>query len=332
MRIARAGLILAAGTLLTAGCAGRHVKLGPGDEVARSILEATTITYAKDRALYVARGDGSGERKVLGGEALGPDGVIMFPSLAADGHRMLFLGALDLDVRDSTARGLSLNILAMDGHRFTAWLQIMLDRFVPPRANGRQEVFDVAAAAWSQDGERIALGLNRTPAAGGDALAVFDADGRPIALYSLGDRDLARVSSLCWMAGDRSLLLGLEGDGEAGGTIARLDLPGSGAAATLVSLGAGRYPALEPGDGRLAVIDSRGGRWDMVLMSAEGVELDRYTALAGRAPHRPYWSRAGRYLYYYSLASIGPLGLIEISMLRCLDTHSREIFDLVRLR
>ena len=332
MKTARAASLVTAGALLLApGCSGRPLKLGVDDAIARSALRATTITFAKDRGLYLARGDGSGEKRLLAGEKLGAGGTVFLPAIAPGGSRLLFLGATDLEVRDSTARALSLNILTLESTRFTAWRQIMLEKIAPPGPDGRQEIFAVAAAAWSREGDRVALGLSRDTDHGGDAVAVFDARGGPVAVYSLGERELARVSSICWFAGGRSLILGMAGDDDVEGRVARLDLPDPGGSATLVDLGVGQYPALEPGDGRLAVLDHSGGQWDMVLLSTDGEELQRYPGLAGRAPHLPYWSTTGRYLYYYSLASIGPLGLIEIRILRCLDTRSREIFDLVRL-
>lgn len=316
---------------LAAGCIGGRKNIGVTDPSARSDLAAQRITYAKDGALFVSRGDGARAVRLMRGEELGEGGTIFMPSLTREWDRVLFIGALDLHVHDSTSSQLQLNILHLEGERIDRWRSIILDRILPAGDGGRYEIFSVAAAAWSLDASMIAMGLNLPEDQGGDVVMIFDADGVPVRRIDLGDRSLPRVGSIDWM-GPGSLLLGLEGEAGGPGTVARLDLgsvPGS--TPRLIDIGTGDYPALSPSMDRIAVVEQDNGQWDIVLLDRDGEEMDRYERPAGRALNRPYWSRDGRYLYYYSLASTGPLGIVEITILRCLDTRSRLVYDLVRL-
>jgi hypothetical protein len=306
--------------------------LGVPDPAARSLLAAATITFASDNHLYLARGDGTSAVQVLEGGALGPGGAIFMPALTTDGTRLLFLGARDLDVRDATGRDLSLNIVDLDGARITQWRRVLLERLAAPGPGGRQEVSAAAGAAWSPDGSLIAVGLNREAGAGGDAVAIFDARGTPTEVYLLSGRDLARVGSPSWQADGRSLLLGLSGDELDRGIIARLHPGGTGTDRVLEDLGPGLYPALDPGGSRIAVVDDHEGQWDLVILSLEGAVIDRFSRPGGRSLSRPFWSADGRFLYYYSLASTGPLGLATVTVLRCLDTQTRQVFNLARLK
>ncbi len=328
---AGAALLAAAGVAAIAtGCAGSK-NFGVTDPSARSDLGAHRIVYAKEGSLYLARGDGTRPDRLMRGEDLGPGGTIFLPALSEDRSRVLFIGALDLDVHDSTASRLQLNILDVDGERVERWRSIVLDRILPAGAGGRYEIFDIAAAAWSLDGNRIALGLNLPRQHGGDAVMIFDAEGTPVSRIALGDRSLPRVGSIGWM-GPESLIVGLEGKGGGQARVARLDV-GAGAETTarLIDVAPGDYPAFAPSLDRIAAVESRDGQWDIVVRDPAGGEIDRYVRPAGRAPNRPFWSGDGRYLYYYSLASTGPLGIVEITMLRCLDTRSRRVYDLVWL-
>lgn len=99
----------------------------------------------------------------------------------------------------------------------------------------------------------------------------------------------------------------------------------------LETIAPGASPAVSP-QGRIAIVDPKAGLWDFVLLGSDGEEIERFRRPAGRAPSRPFWSPDGRFLYYHSLAATGPLGLIEMTMLRCLDTRDGTVFDLVPLR
>lgn len=334
---------LAVAALTLAGSAAcltsRVYGLGVTDESARATLRPSPLAFADRNDLYVARGDGSDARLLVAGRQIGRGGAIFLPMPAPGGRRLLFLSVVDLDVRESTGRDLSLNILDLDGadpagSSIAAWRRIRLEKIAAPGPEDRQEIFTVAAAAWSRDGSRIALGINRPASTGGDAILLLDAEGRPAMLYDLGGRDLCRVSSIAWTADGTALVFGAESEAEGGGTLGvvlRLDLTDPGPRAALVELGPGRYPAISPDGSRIAVVDDRAGQWDLLLLDMKGREIDRFVRPAGRALNRPQWSTDGRYLYYYSLASTGPLGLFEITMLRCLDTFSRRVFDLARL-
>jgi WD40 repeat protein len=320
------------------GCLGRlfgKIELGVDDADARASLAAQRIAFARQDGLYLARGDGSGERKILDSEDLG-GGAVFLPSVTADGKHVVFLSLLDLDVRDSTGRDLALNIVALEGTAVGGWRRVRLEKIAPPPAGGREEVFRAAALAWAPDGSLIAAALRGATSEGDDEVVLFGAGGDPMASYDLGKRRLTRVSSLSWSPDGASLILGLEGNGDAqeAGLVGRLDRSRagrSGLAPALAILAPGQFPALSPDGGRIAVVEAGEGGSDLVVLSASGAEIDRYRRPAGRAPNRLFWSADGRYLYYYSLASTGPLGLLEITMLRCLDTRNRRVFDLVRL-
>ncbi|HEY3174578.1 MAG TPA: hypothetical protein VGK94_02325 [Candidatus Polarisedimenticolia bacterium] len=337
--LAAAALLAAAsGACLTS----RVLGLGVQEEPARGTLRSSSIAFAGGNDLYLARGDGSEPRRLIAGSEIGRGGAIFLPMPSPAGERLLFLSILDLDVIDSSGRDLSLNILDLDGRdpstaSITAWRQVGLEKIAPPGPKGGQEIFTAAAAAWSRDGSRIALGLNRPASDGGDAILLLDADGTPSELYELGGRDLSRASSIAWTPGGVSLLFGAEseaGDERTIGVVMLLDLAATGqraGPARLTELGPGRYPSLSPDGSRIAVVDDRAGQWDLLVLDMRGHEIDRFVRPAGRGLNRPQWSADGRYLYYYSLASTGPLGLVEITMLRCLDTFSRRVFDLARL-
>ncbi len=214
----------------------------------------------------------------------------------------------------------------------TGWRQVRLEKIAPPGVSGRYEAFDVAALAWSADGERIALGMSRTGTP--DRVVLFDKAGTPLHAYDLGEWRFSRVGGISWFPDGRAIALGLEdpADESGRGLAARMTLEdGTGRAGSIERIGPGAFPAVSPDGRRIAVVDYRDEMWDMVLLTPEGREVRRFARPAGRALNRPFWSPDGRYLYYYSLASTGPLGLIEISMLRCLDTRDSRVFDLVRL-
>ena len=331
--------ILSVATLgATPGClVNRFENLGVSDRPARAELARATIVFTKDNELYLARGDGGGAVRLLSRAEIGVAGAVFMPMIDGAGRRVLFLSVIDLEIRESTGRDLSLNILTLDrpaapGGRVASWRKVRLEKIAPPGVDGRQEIFAVAGAAWSHDGDRIALGLNRAREAGGDAVALFDSEGSATTVCGLAGRDLARVSAISWTNDDRALILGLEGEGEPAGRVARLDLPTTGQrAAAPVDLAPGRYPALSPDGSRIAVVAERSGQSDIVLLDLDGNETARYERPAGRAPSRPFWSAGGRYLYYYSLGATGPLGLIDIIILRCMDTRTQRVFDLIRL-
>lgn len=327
--------LLTWGTLiLTAGCLSLQApKLGVADADARQTMQGFTIAYARRNDLYIARGDGSDEALLMRGADLGRGGAIFMPALDPGRGRIAFLSVTDLDVRDSTGSDLSLNLLGIPG-RSAAGVpaavarRVRLARIAPPAApGGRQEVFTTAGLAWSPGGDRIALGLNRDGPPRGDQVLVLDATGVPQTAYSLGGHELPRVGSFSWTPDGSAIILGLEDASDGGGLVARLTLAPAG----LTMVGRGRYPALSPDGRSIAVVDDTSGQWDIVLLGADGAEMERFARPAGRALNRLLWSPDGRYLYYHSLASTGPLGLVEVGMLRCLDTRTREVFDLVRL-
>jgi len=163
---------------------------------------------------------------------------------------------------------------------------------------------------------------------------LFDAEARPLSQYDLGGRDLARVSSLSWANENTALVLGLEGEADSPGVVSRLELPAAGAAgsgARLTDIAPGRFPALSPDGGRIVVVGEVNGQQSLVLLDMSGGMISRFERPAGRALTRPFWSPDGRYLYYYSLASTGPLGLVEITILRCFDIRTHQVYDLLRL-
>ena len=334
-----AGVLFLLAVAGSAGClmVNRHPNLGVPDRGARTELSSGTIVFVDPKGVHVCRGDGTGARLLVSTGDLGRGGAAFMPALDAKQRHLLFLSVEDLDVRESTGRNLSLNVLTLEspaapGARIASWQKARLEKIAPPGPNGRQEIFAVAGAAWSRDGRRIALGLNRPAAEGGDAVMLFDDSAHPLLRAGLGGRDLARVSALSWSKDDASIVLGLEGEEDTPGVVARLDLPAApGAKPRVVDLAPGRYPMLSPDGTRVAAVDEKGGQTSLVLLDTEGREMSRFERPAGRALSRPFWAPDGRYLYYYSLASTGPLGLVEITILRCLDTRTKQVYDLVRL-
>jgi len=336
------------GTMMSLAAGGCSVARGPiltalPDAEARAALRRSTIVFSKRNDLYLARGDGSGAARLLSGLEIGPGGAIFIPALTLDGRRLAFLSVVGLEARESVGRELSLHIITLSGERpgearVAAWDQVRLDRIALPDAAGSHSVFTAAAAGWAADGGRIALGLNRPAAAGGDAVLILTSEGRPTVLYALGSRELPPVGSISWLPDGSGLILGLESPDAETGLAARLLFPNgpdgsssTGEAATLEIVGTGSYPALSHEGTRIAVIAASGGAADLVMLSPDGQEIDRFARPAGRAPTRPFWSPDGRYLYYYSLASTGPLGLLDVTVLRCLDTRTRRIFDVASL-
>lgn len=342
MRARGLGLAVVWLTVLSAlpGCfVSRLENLGVRDEAAREELARLTIVLVKDNDLYLARGDGTGAVKMISSAEVGHAAACFMPAIDAGGRRILFLSIVDLEVRDSTGRDLALNILTLDaplapGVGISSWRRIRLEKIAPPGADGRQEIFTVAGAAWSRDGRRVALGLNRAATAGGDAVVLLDEEGRPLSEYDMPGSDLARVSAISWTNDGRSIILGLAGASDSEGMVARLDLPSVDpprGAPTIVALAPGRYPSLAPDGMRIATVVNRSGQSDIVLLGLDGKETARFERPAGRAPSTPFWSTSGRYLYYYSLGATGPLGLIDVNILRCLDTRTRQVFDLMRV-
>jgi len=332
----RTAALLAALALssISVACLGRYLRLGVDDREGRDLLRRSQITWADRDGLHLARGDGSDASMVLAASRLGDGGAVFLPTLSADGTRLAFAGLVDLDVRDSTGQDLSVNILSLSGAAVTGWRQARMERIAPPGAGRRYEAFTAAGIAWSPGGDRIAVGLRRPVPAGGDLLLVLDAGGEPLRSFPLGDRKFTRVSGISWFPDGRALAIGLEdpADDSGRGLVAGLSLEdGDRPAGAIEPIGPGAFPAISPDGRRIAVIDYRNEMWDIVLLSRGGTEMRRFARPAGRALNRPYWSPDGRYLYYYSLASTGPLGLIEINMLRCLDTRDSRVFDLVRL-
>ena len=327
--------------LAATACIGRHTVAGVTDGSSRDALRAGALVYVKDQALYLARGDGSGASRVLGKDDGGDDLTILQAALSPAGDRVGFLSVNEIDVRERTGRGLSLQILTLacandPRAAVTHWRRIELSKFVQPGADGRLEIFAAGALAWSRDGSRIAVGLNRPSAGGGDAVLLLDPDGNPLVQYDIAPHDLSPVSSISWTRDSGAVLLGGQinaGGDNATGVILRLDFGPAGGArgATITDVGPGRFPAVSPDGARIAIVDERSGKSDLVVLDMSGREVERFTRPAGRGLSRPEWSSDGRYLYYYSLASTGPLGLIDITMLRCLDTRTRQVFDLARL-
>lgn len=319
-------------------CITHHPPAGVTVASSRTALQAGALVYVKPDGLYLARGDGSGARRLLAENEGGGHTTFLYAALSRAADRVAFLSVEEIDMRERTGRGLSLQILTLarpgdPRSPVNGWLRIRLERFAPPGADGRLEIFTAAGIAWSHDGTRVAVGLNRPI---GDAVVLFGADGVPQAEYDIAPHDLAPVSSLSWTLDAGALLLGGQVDGggdNATGVILRLEPGRTGAArgASVTAIGPGRYPAISPDGERIAIVDERSGTSDLVVLDMSGREVERFTRPAGRGLSRPQWSGDGTYLYYYSLASTGPLGLIDVTMLRCLDTRTRQVFDLARL-
>ncbi|HET9480287.1 MAG TPA: hypothetical protein VFP98_00895, partial [Candidatus Polarisedimenticolia bacterium] len=326
-------LVMAGAAIAAGSCAGWAPPLRAGDPAMHAALRAGRVVWSGRDGITLARGDGSGARLLVAAGAIGQRAALFTPCLAPAGDRLIFFSLVELDVRDSTGRDLTLHLLRLDADRITDWQQIRLERISPPPGGGRQDVFAVAAAAWSTDGERFAVALDRSEASGGDSVAIFDKEGVPTALYALGGRALPRVGGLSILPGDGDLILDLEPEGGIGEpVVARLRVPPPGGGTTaLTAIGPGLNPRLSPDGTRIAVVAPPDAGRDLALLDLEGREIRRYTRPAGRALSRPFWSADGRFLYYHSLGSTGPLGLMETPFLRCLDTASGSVWDLARI-
>ncbi|MFQ5700599.1 MAG: TolB family protein [Acidobacteriota bacterium] len=336
-RIRAWGLVLAVPGLIIvqAACLTHKPRLGVEDRDIRAALRTARISYATSKGVYLARGDGSKPKRVVGARSIGHKSAAFMPSLSPNSRHLLFLSLVDVNRGESTGRDLTLNVLELDGARVARWRRIRLEKLLDAGPDGRQEVSTIAAAQWSPGGGKIALGVNRREAGAGDAMMIFDAEGHPLHVYDLGDWPLPRVGGISWSLDAKSLLVGLEaGEDPARGIIARLrlDVRDYFGITPRDVIGVGRDPALSPDGKKIAVVDHHDGQWDIVMLDEEGRELDRFDKPAGRALNRPFWAPGGRFLYYYSLASTGPLGLIQVTMLRCFDTQSRRVFDLVRIQ
>lgn len=331
----RKTLRLSALLLLMAGCGIPASRLGVEDPLVRAMLRTSTIAYSTEKGVYLARGDGTRPRRIVKARALGENSAVFMPSVSPDARRLFFLSLIDVNRVDSTGRDLTLSIMDIEGGAVSRWLRVRLEKIVDSSADGRQAVAAIAAARWSPDGGRIALGVNRERDGAGDAVMIFDAEGKPLHSFDLGDWRLPRLGGISWSIDGQSLFVGLEGGVDpVRGTIARLRLDPEEyfGISPLDVIGTGRQPTMSPDGKQIAVIEFHDGQWDIVLMDPEGRVIDRFDKPAGRALNRPFWSPDGRFLYFYSLASTGPLGLIQISILRCLDTREGRVFDLVRIK
>jgi hypothetical protein len=299
-------------------------------------LAAFRIAWTRPEGVYVARGDGSDARRLVPAAHLEAGEVPFLASLGPRGDRVLFVSMTGRDPRTGRGRSLALHVILLDGDRRGAWRRVRLDRMLGGDPGSAVEPAMVPAAAWSPGGSRIALGLRREAHGATDALLVADAQGDPERLVDLAEARLLAGSGLAWSAGEDALLVSLatpeEGEGPAAGMITRVGLAGASAAAGWDPIAKGRDPALSPDGRRLAVVDAAGSSTaDIVLIDLEGRQIDRFERPAGRGLNHLFWSPDGRYLYYHSLASTGPLGIVEIGLLRCLDTRARRVYDLVRL-
>jgi len=325
MRRAAAALSVAA-LVFGAGCAARGGSASLAPE-ARDALRQERVCWASRDGIYIARGDGSDSDRIVRVGAIGKNAAVFLPSMPAGrADSLLFLSLLDLNPIDASGTGLTLHILDLDGDRITFWRRISLAKIVPAGPDGRYTLFSVPAAAWLPEGARIALAVRREEPAG-DAVLLMDAEGGPTALIDIAPRRFSRGTSLSWDSISRVLYLGLAGPspGEPGviGAIGLKD----GERAQVVAPGS--YPAVAP-DGRIAVVDAGD---ELAVMGRGGGQAGRVEGAEGRAKNRLFWSRDGRYLYYYALVPSGPLGLGQVTVLRCLDTIGGAApFDLVRLR
>ena len=311
--------------------------LGVSDAGAASVLSTFQIAYARPDGVYRARGDATDEQRLVGTDELGKGTVPFLAALSPDGHRVLFVALAGLDPLQDRGSGLSLNLLDVAEGRVTLWRRTPLDGLIGEAAAGRLEASMIPAAAWSPDASRIAIGVRRAGAGAADAVAVMDAAGLPLRVVELPERRLLAGSGFSWDGPD-ALILALEGgaaapdDSGVSGVLARLSLAGGGASPALDDLAGGANPAVSPDGTKVAIVESHAGSLpDIVLLDRAGAEVDRFTSPPGRALHHPFWSPDGRFIYYHSLASTGPLGLVQVGLLRCLDTRGGKVFDLARL-
>jgi hypothetical protein len=258
---------------------------------------------------------------------------------AAGPNRLLFLSLLDLNPVDASGTRLTLEILDLEEDRITFWRHISLAKIVAAGPGGRYTLFSVPAVAWSADGKSIALALRREEPAG-DALLLMDGEGSPTALIDIAPHRFSRGTSLSWDA-RKTLYFGLQGAApdEAGvvGAIGWKSMA-MGRGVTIQSqdlqrskvdiLGKGAYPAVSK-DGRVAVVEAGD---ELAMLGIDGARTDLLEGAEGRAKNRLFWSRDGRFLYYYALVPSGPLGMGQVTVLRCLDARAGGVFDLVRLR
>jgi Tol biopolymer transport system component len=313
--------------------------LGVSDAGAEAILSTFRIVYARPDGVYLARGDATDERRLVEAEEMGKGTVPFLAALSPDGKRVFFVALAGLDPRQDRGSGLSLNLLDVAEGRVTLWRRTPLDGLIGQASAGRIEASMVPAAAWSPDGSRIAIGLRRAGAGGADAVAVMDGAGLPLRVVELPERRLLSGSGFSWDGPD-ALIVALEAGGAASdedasggaGMLARLSLVTGGSSPALDDLTRGANPAVSPDGAKVAIVESHAGSLpDIVLLDRAGAEVDRFTSPPGRALHHPFWSPDGRFIYYHSLASTGPLGLVQVGLLRCLDTRGGRVFDLARL-
>ena len=297
-----------------------------------SDLRRERVCWAEREGVFIARGDGSDRVRIFETSKLGEGGVVFHPSMPRAGpDRILFLSLRDLDARDSTGTALTLNILDLNGKRIELWRRVSLSKIVAAGAGGRASIFSVPAVSWSPDGTRIALALRREGQER-DGVILMDAQGVPTVFRDVGAARLSRGTSLSWSPEGEALVVGLEDPvGDGAGIIGRLATgPGGDVAATPARpLGRGAYPAVSPDGERIAVVE---GREELAVLDRDGALIDRLKIPSGRAPNRLFWSGDGRHLYYYTLIPSGPLGLGQVTVLRCLDTLAGGTIDLVRLR
>jgi hypothetical protein len=325
------GVALAASML--ASCGARAPGLGvPRTEAGP--LAGYSIAFARPDGVYLARGDGTDERRLVGPAELEKGETPFLASLDPTGSRVLFLSMSERDPRTGRGRSLSLHVLEIHDRTAAAWHRVRMERLLGGKPDDPVEAAMIPGASWSPDGSGIALGLRRSERGLDDAVVVTDGQGEPRLLLELEGRRLFPGSGLAWARSADAVLVSLDWSSATApaGVIARVMLdPEARAAHGMAEIGPGRDPAVSPDGTRLAVVDAASSAGDLVLLDMEGKQLDRFERPAGRGLNHLFWSPDGRYLYYYSLASTGPLGIVEIGLLRCLDTHARRVFDLVRL-
>jgi hypothetical protein len=258
--------------------------------------------------------------------------------LSRDGRRAACLSLDSIDVRAGTGTALAMHILDLDKDGVTARRRVEMKLLAPPDASGRYPVSAVARGLeFSADGSRLAIGLDAPAGGGVGRVLILDGAGIPIADLILDAPGLGAMNAVSWSRDGSWLAVGLErsraAEGIADLVVARVDLPAAAGRprGALRVLGPGSYPAVSPDGTRLAVVAPRDGLSDLALLDEAGAEVARFMRPAGKALHHPFWSADGRFLFYYSLASTGPLGLHEVTMLRCLDSRSRQVIDLARL-